>query len=136
MELSELKEALLALRNKKPGLIGIEKELGMPQNALAGMLSGKRKFPKKWVKALTEYVLSQKFPALAGGVIADLVEKGVAVTHVSSVGETSRVEPFSEVGAVVQKATVAAQTSQKSPPPGLSKPQTLRWLREHNQELR
>ncbi len=34
----------------------VEKDLGMPQNSLSAMLSGKKEIPSKWVKPLTEYI--------------------------------------------------------------------------------
>ena len=34
----------------------VEKDLGMPQNSLSGMLKGSKEIPSKWVKSLTEYI--------------------------------------------------------------------------------
>lgn len=34
----------------------VEKDLGMPQNSLSAMLSGKKEIPSKWVQPLTEYI--------------------------------------------------------------------------------
>jgi len=34
----------------------VELDLGMPQNSLSAMLSGKKEIPSKWVQPLTEYI--------------------------------------------------------------------------------
>jgi len=34
----------------------VEKDLGMPQNSLSGMLKGSKEIPSKWVQSLTEYI--------------------------------------------------------------------------------
>lgn len=34
----------------------VEKDLGMPQNSLSGMLKGSKEIPSKWLKPLTEYI--------------------------------------------------------------------------------
>lgn len=130
MELSELKEALLALRNRKPGLKGVEQQLGMPQNALAGMLSGKRKFPKRWVVPLTKYVEALK----------KTEERAVPENKEPLVEEPETGQPYilsPEYPRLTEAEIIeVAQKAHKSPPPGLDKSQRLRWLREHNQELR
>lgn len=122
--------ALQALRNKKPGLNGVEKALGMPQNALSGMLNGKRKLPQRWIKPLTDYVETLKV-AVSEAALADQEnvseEPQTAAPYILVPERPPLTE--AEIIAVAQKA-------QKSPPPGLDKAQRLRWHREHNQELR
>ena len=53
----ELIDSVISLGKKKKD---IEKELGMPQNCLSGMLTGKKPIPLKWRLKLTEYVAKNK----------------------------------------------------------------------------
>lgn len=114
MELEQLIEALKACRNRKPGLTAIEKELGMPENVLSGMLSGTRKLPKKWIQPLTEYVEALKTEAKTA----------------SSPRLVDVLPPLTE-----EDIFEMAEKAHKSPPPGLTKSQKLRWHRENTQTL-
>jgi hypothetical protein len=134
VELELLIQKINELRARGIRLIAIEKEVGMPENTLAGMLSRSRPFPKKWQKKLTEYVFSQTLnvPALPQQTVNDLIEKGAAITEISSEGEIKPIDPFSNKGQEIIKQT---KTSHKSPPPGLSRTEQLRWYRENAQTL-
>jgi hypothetical protein len=132
VELEQLIEALKACRNRKPGLTAIEKKLGMPENALSGMLSGKRKLPKKWVHPLTEYV--------------EILKKNEVKNEPENKERTTKERE--EIADPIQESIRAnypplsdadiyqiAETAKKSPPPGLTKTQQIRWHRENTQTL-
>ena len=56
---TELIEKLKSLPFKK---IDIEKEVGLPKNTLAGMITGSKKMTTKWEKALENYVAKKTIP--------------------------------------------------------------------------
>jgi hypothetical protein len=130
VELEELKKAVYELTGKGIKLKDIEKDLGMPANSLSGMLSGTRPFASKWIPKLEAYVkLQQSIPELRKQTVADLVDRGIAITKVTADKKVQRIDPDSEEG----RQIIAA--AHKSPPKGLTKSEQIRWHRENTQTL-
>lgn len=134
METDDIILAIRAIEDTGVRLSAIEKELNIPRNNLSAVLNKKKPMGKRWQRKLTEYVLNYQLQhdKLPGMALADLLEKGVAITKVTPQGETSSVEPFSEKG---QEIIQQAKTGQKLPPAGLSKTEMIRWHRTNSQTL-
>lgn len=129
--LEELKKAISEVIDKGIRLKTIEEQLRMPANSLSGMLSGSRPFPKKWIPKLEVYVkLHQTFPVTSKETTADLMEKGVAITKVTSGGIAEGIDPFSQQGTDIMQQ---AEKTHASPPHELTKSQQLRRHRENSQ---
>lgn len=107
----------------------------MPENALSGMLSGKRRLPKKWIHPLTEYieVLKTGVPLkVEASTLAEIKEP------IFQESKTPRSSNFEREHHQLTEEDVfeMAEKAHKSPPAGLTKSQQLRWHKENTQTLK
>lgn len=120
----QLKELNLKIRAfaKADGvtLTDLEKHFKMPRNHLSTMLNGTRHFPAKWQRKLAEWIDARK----------KTTRKKKAVAKEQTELPDEPLADDQSIG-----TAVSIDKPRKLPPPGLTKPQQIRWHRENNQTL-
>lgn len=124
METSDLQAAIRAMTDYGGyTLREIEETLKMPHNCLSAMVNGTRNMGPKWKCLLVAFVEAKQ-----KGATSIVIPIGPA-----KVRETIQEKKTKAIPA--QKERIKEPEIGRTPPPGLSKAQQIRWHREHNQTL-
>lgn len=116
MELQQALDVLNKLVHDGVRIIDIEKELGIPKNHLSGFLRGARTIPKKWQTTLISY--------------AKRVDDARKPEPKVLLPPTEKSAPT-----IAKEPETPPKTAKALPPAGLSKTETIKWYRQHNQTL-
>lgn len=122
----------------------IELTLGMPENCLSGMLNGSRALPRRWEQPLIAFIQAKNAGAKQIVIPIQTTSPGKKKTKKNkALIETPIIAaPITEtydtpLAPQIKDETPVIKTpfSNRTPPPGLSKSEQIRWHREHNQTL-
>lgn len=135
MTKDELIAAIRLLTDYKGVTLGeIEKTLNMPQNCLSGMVNGSRNLSKKWHPLLEAYVDAKMKGATE--IVIPIGEAKIPPALKEKIDENNIPENKAKILKKRKNLTpLPSEQERKSPPPGLTKSEQIRWHRENNQTL-
>ena len=118
--IKELEKDLLSGFSKRD----LETLIGLPQNSLSNVLSGKKKLSKKSEAKIEKWSLSEKpDPFLLSGKRGNTENRVKDFTNPSNI-----IKPFEQPK---NNYTINTGTPEKEMPPGLSKSERFKWLKNN-----